>query len=84
MKLKPLASNMTELELGSYKILFSYETPVAYQNHLGMYSITSKKWSRTTTRHINKWVDGHGVSQIVSQAVIDSLVSYLNGKENMK
>jgi len=29
MKLNPIKSNMTELELGNIKVLFSYKTPVA-------------------------------------------------------
>ena len=74
---------MTELQLGNYTVLFSYETPVAYQNHAGMLTVTSKKWSQTTSKHINKWVAGRN-AQLVSQSVIDSLVSYLNGKEEMK
>lgn len=55
MKLTPIASNMTELVTPYYVILFSYETPVACY-HNGEYHKTTKKWSATTTRHINKWL----------------------------
>lgn len=56
MKLKPIASNMTELALtDGTLVLFSYETPVACWKD-GLFSITDKKWSKTTTRHINKWL----------------------------
>lgn len=62
MNLKPVGSNMTELEMGGVKILFSYKTPVAaivdtsegpkaYQ--------TETKWSPTTSRHITKWLGLH-------------------------
>ena len=58
MKLKSIASNMTELHFSSYVVLFSYETPVAaYVAGEGYYR-TSAKYSATTTRHINKWLDG--------------------------
>ena len=55
MKIKQLASNMTELQSGDCRILFSYETPVAaYITNQGLYR-TSKKWSVTTSKHIGKW-----------------------------
>jgi len=57
MKLKPIASNMTELEVPGATVLFSYSTPVACRS-LGNYYRTEHKWSQTTTRHINKWLDG--------------------------
>ena len=58
MKLKPLASNMTQLTLNTdIVVLFSYETPVAALTEEG-YVRTSHKWSPTTTRHINKWLGG--------------------------
>ena len=57
MQLKPIASNMSQLDLNGYQILFSYQTPVAGLSDNGYYR-TSTKWSATTTRHINKWLDG--------------------------
>jgi hypothetical protein len=59
LQLKPLASNMTLLETPAHIVLFSYATPVASFDK-GTYSFnrTSKKWSMTTSRHINKWLDG--------------------------
>jgi hypothetical protein len=59
IKLKPLASNMTLLDTPDNLILFSYQTPVASYNKKTLdYYRTDKKWSMTTTRHINKWLDG--------------------------
>ena len=56
MNLKPLASNKTELTLGDgTQVLFSYQTPVACWIN-GEFFKTSKKWSNTTSRHINSWV----------------------------
>lgn len=55
MNLKPLASNKTELTLSDgTQVLFSYATPVACWKD-GEFFKTSKKWSHTTTRHINSW-----------------------------
>ena len=59
LKVKPLASNMTLLDTPQALVLFSYATPVAsYDKKTYNYSRTEKKWSKTTTRHINKWLDG--------------------------
>ena len=89
MKLKPIGSNMTTLTLNDgTEILFSYETPVAgylsveaLDNHpfpqeVGngcMFFRTAKKWSSTTTRHINKYLEGC-TAAVVSQDQIESLV----------
>lgn len=64
MRIKPIASNMTELVLNDgTQVLFSYQTPVAcyiYDKAHGhhVFYKTSYKWSKTTSRHINKWLDG--------------------------
>lgn len=59
MKVQPLASNMTLLSTDEALVLFSYSTPVAvYDKHNHDYFKTAKWWSKTTTRHINKWLDG--------------------------
>lgn len=57
MRVRNVGSNMTELLVNGYTVLFSYETPVAALTPQG-YVRTSHKWSQTTTRHINKWLDG--------------------------
>jgi hypothetical protein len=58
MKVKNVGSNMTEVSLNDGTlILFSYETPVAAEFDYKLYR-TKTKWSATTTRHINKWLDG--------------------------
>lgn len=76
MKLKVVGSNMTEVEAGNALVLFSYSTPVAarYMNPAGEteYIKTSKKWSATTSRHINKWLDGVAARE-VSQDFMDAL-----------
>lgn len=58
MKIKSLGKNQTEVELSpSVTVLVSYETPVAACVN-GLYYRTMKKWSATTTRHINSWLEG--------------------------
>lgn len=77
MNLKPLAANKTELALkDGTMILFSYETPVAavIEDADGESRVyrTEKKWSRTTTRHINSWFDRyHGTKP---QEFFDNLI----------
>ena len=57
LKLKPIASNMTEIVLpNGIQVLFSYQTPVASWEN-GQFYKTDKFWSKTTSRHINKWAN---------------------------
>ena len=58
MNIRNIGSNMTQLDLADgTSVLFSYSTPVAALTDNGYYR-TSKQWSATTTKHINKWLDG--------------------------
>lgn len=73
MKLTPIKANMTEIEIGNNRVLFSYRTPVAaYDPDLGWIR-TNKHYSQTTTRHINQWMGKIG--RLVDQSVLDELVS---------
>lgn len=57
MNLTPIKANMTEVHLNDkVTVLFSYKTPVAAWISGEGYLRTDKKWSRTTTRHINQWL----------------------------
>ena len=57
MRLKQLGPNQAELITNhEYRILYSYETPVAgYSPLIGWFKV-NKKYSVTTTRHINKYL----------------------------
>jgi len=57
MKLTPIGTNVTELELeNGITVLFSYRTPVAaFVPGLGVIR-TEEKFSQTTTKHTNKWI----------------------------
>jgi hypothetical protein len=56
LKLRQIASNMTEVEIDNVTVLFSYKTPVACHVEGEGYYRTACRWSQTTTRHINKWL----------------------------
>ena len=74
MKLKPIASNMTEVETEKATVLFSYRTPVAACMKDGSGFIRTKEhYSTTTSRHINKWLAG-ATAKEVDQSVLDNLV----------
>ena len=75
MLLKPLGPNMTQLVYGSNVILFSYETPVAAFTEHSKYVRTNKKYSATTTKHINKWLNG-AKAELVEQETIQAMFSY--------
>jgi len=72
-KLKPIASNMTELTVGDTTVLFSYRTPVAGWDSLGAFR-TSKHYSSTTSRHINKYLGGKDIGREVDQDYILTLL----------
>jgi len=77
MKLRQLASNMTELKVDSALILFSYATPVAGWDDHGAFE-SETKYSVTTSKHISKYFGGkerrQRVARVVPQHFIDSLV----------
>ena len=81
MKVRNVGSNMTEVITEKGQILFSYETPVAAILCKAPEGLdegctvvkTSHKWSPTTSRHINKWLDGLTASE-QPQDFFDNLV----------
>jgi hypothetical protein len=66
---------MTELELDDgTTILFSYETPVACSTVNGWFK-TEQWYSRTTTKHVNKWLEGIK-AQVKPQSFFATLVNW--------
>ena len=57
MKIKQIASNMTVLDMGFAQVFFSYETPVAACLNDGTLVRTDERYSVTTTKHVNKWLN---------------------------
>ena len=74
MKLIPLASNQNLVKLNSgVQVLFSYRTPVAAYVPGEGYFRTNQNWSKTTSKHINKWLRGAIGVASVDQSVIDNI-----------
>lgn len=74
MKITSLGANQTLLKLnGDIEVLFSYNTPVAGHISGVGYIKTEKKWSKTTSSHINKYLDGCS-AEVKPQSFFDDLV----------
>ena len=72
MQLTPIGANQTELSLNDgTQVLFSYRTPVAARLPDYEYVRTTTKWSTTTSRHINMWLDGVIAKEIDQQFLYD-------------
>ena len=75
MNLNPIAANMNEVEVcDGVRVLFSYKTPVAVIDmNTGTVFVTEKYWSRTTSKHINRWCGGNAMTK-KPQAFFDDFV----------
>lgn len=70
-------ANFAVIETENFVILQSYETKVAYfDKRNGRHYRTNHKWSATTTKHINRWLESRKVFKTipVDQFVLDSLI----------
>ena len=78
MKLKLIGANQTEVQLSDHyetQIFFSYEQAVCVRNADGCF-VTTEKYSRTTSKHINNWVANlSNIIKMVPQSEIDILVN---------
>ena len=76
LQLTPLGTNQTRIAfetLGDqYFILFSYSLPVACSVR-GKYYKTKTKFSKTTSKHINNWLDGREAEE-KEQEFFDNLI----------
>jgi len=74
MQITPIKSNMTEVVFSNgLTILLSYQTPVA-GHYCGQQFKTSKKWSVTTSKHINQWLaDSANAVEVPQGAFFDLL-----------
>ena len=73
LSLHKLGNNETEITTNGAVVLFSYDTPVAACID-GEYFKTSKKWSMTTSKHINNWCRGASIATEKDQSFFDELV----------
>jgi hypothetical protein len=79
-RLRQLGPNMTEVQHGEVTVLYSYQTPVAvFAPGIG-YLRTDHKWSVTTSKHINKWLDG-ATAKKVPQATIAHLAQFADNED---
>jgi len=72
IKVKSLRHNYNIITHQDNQILYSYETPVAVLHANGSVFQTDQKYSTTTTRHINKFLDGRHPVELVSQTYINA------------
>jgi hypothetical protein len=73
MKIKTIASNLTELQINDMNIAFSYSTPVAGWDDQGAFK-TDKKFSATTSKHIKKYLgEAFDNARVVPQSLIEGL-----------
>ena len=73
MKLNNLGEHQNEVHFEGVSVLFSYNTPVAYYDvKSGLFYKTNKKWSVTTSKHINQWAGKDAA--LVDQNELDNLV----------
>ena len=65
MQLTPIAANQTSVSFNDgTEVFFSYKTPVAAYLPDKGYVRTSKFYSVTTSRHINKWLPTKDVPEV--------------------
>ena len=74
LKINSIDKNQTEVKTDAMTIFFSYNTPVACFIPGQGYFKTSKNWSNTTNRHVNKWLDGIEAEQ-KPQSFFDNLIA---------
>ena len=73
MKVVSLKRNLTEIHKSNGDvILVSYSTPVAAST-LDGFIRTKEYYSKTTSGHINKWIDDRKV-EYVEQSVLDGML----------
>ena len=76
MKLTPIAANQTEVSYNDgTQVFFSYRTPVAAYLPERGYVRTATYWSKTTSRHINKWLQNVNNVSEIEQGVLDNLTA---------
>jgi hypothetical protein len=74
MVLHNLGNNKTEIETERFIVFFSYNTPVACNDKQERkFFRTLKKWSVTTSKHVNQWLNGAN-AESKEQSFFDSLV----------
>jgi len=71
IQFKPIKKNYNIIINNGHQILYSYSTPVAVIPSEGSILRTKQKYTTTTSRHINKFLEGLD-SHEVDQKIISS------------
>jgi hypothetical protein len=71
VRLSTYGANQNEVTIGDVSLFFSYETLVAMHIQGHGYLRSGKSWSKTTTRHVNKWI-GDADCQVVTQEALEA------------
>tara|TARA_Y100000310_G_C20628856_1_gene787483 strand:- start:1407 stop:1724 length:318 start_codon:yes stop_codon:yes gene_type:complete len=75
MALKQIGPNQTQITYSDgSEVFWSYETPVAGKLPDGTYVRTATKWSTTTSRHINRWLDGVNAVEVPQDTFTDIVI----------
>ena len=70
MKLRRIGYNQTVVEYNNgSEVFFSYDTPVAARLQDYEYLRTEDFYSKTTSRHINKYLDGVNATKVTQQTI---------------
>ena len=83
IELKLLGPNKTALRMNGAEYFFSYETLVCISRKGGNKLITERKFSVTTSKHINQWLTTYGIgrkSDLISLVSQEILEEELNNK----
>jgi len=70
IKLKVLGPHQTEVQMAEKFLFFSYDTLVAVLV-AGIYYRTEKKYSKTTTQHLNRWCPEN--AYVISQETLEQI-----------
>lgn len=74
LQLIALGANQTEIRFADKTVLFSYNTPVAYRDNQGREFYSTTKHSKTTSKHVNRWLNNKKTASAVDQAAITASV----------
>jgi hypothetical protein len=84
MKVKSLGANKTEIQFSDGRcVLVSYETPVAAFVPGRGWLRSGKRYSVTTSKHVNMWVRDNGgyPALVVPQEEIDAIMNGSNAND---
>jgi len=69
MHLNNISKNVSEIKNSKGTILFSYNTPVAVITQDGNVLRTDRKYSKTTSKHINQWLGSLDAKEVTQEDI---------------